>query len=245
MVFQPIHRLADGRRVGFEALARFPEDRLPAGSAAAGLVDEAGLGFGPDVWFAAADVEGLGVELEVAAIVAALDRLDDVPVGEYVAVNVGPATLVSGDLASAVAGRDLSRVVVEITEHMAIDDYAAVRSAVVDLQAAHGATVCTKIPGMAADDVGAGAASLRHLLELADLLAFAKLDIALTKNIDTDGVRQALAAGMVGMGDAAGFRVVAEGVEHEAQLVTLRSLGVHSGQGWHLGRPGPLPRGDR
>jgi EAL domain-containing protein (putative c-di-GMP-specific phosphodiesterase class I) len=165
-----------------------------------------------------------------------------VPADNYVAVNIGPAALVAGHLLDALGDRDLSRVIVEITEHMAIEDYAAVRLAVVTLQTRHSANVCTKIPGVAADDVGAGSASLRHLLELADLLAFAKLDVSLTRGIDSDRVRQQLAAGMVGMGTAAGFRVVAEGVENEAQLVTLRSLGVYAGQGWHLGRPGPLPK---
>jgi EAL domain-containing protein (putative c-di-GMP-specific phosphodiesterase class I) len=242
MVFQPIVRLADGVRTGWEALARFPEDRLPAGSAEAGLTDEAGFGFGPDVWFAHADLEGLGVPLEVAAITAALDRLADVPDDEYVAVNCGPGTLVSGQLAAAVAGVDLSRVVLELTEHLAIHDYPAVRRAVADLREAHSAGLCTKIPGFAADDVGAGAASLLHLLELADLLDFCKLDIALTRGIDTDDVRQALAVGLVGMGHQAGFRIVAEGVETEAQLVTLRRLGVYAAQGWHTGRPGPLPK---
>ena len=243
MVFQPIHRLGDGERVGFEALARFPEDRLPAGAAAAGLVDESGLGFSPDVWFAHADLQDLGVQLEVAAITAALQRLADVPAGHYVAVNAGPETIVSGQLATAMAGTDMAHVVVELTEHLAIEDYAAVRSAVKGLQDEHSASVCTKIPGIAADDVGAGAASLLHLLELADLLDFCKLDIALTRGIDTDEVRQALAVGLVGMGRTAGFRIVAEGIETQAQLETLRGLGVYAGQGYHLGRPGPLPKG--
>lgn len=242
MVFQPIHRLEDGVRVGWEALARFPEDRLPAGAGAAGLVDEQGLGFGPDVWFAHADVEGLGVELELSAICAALDRLDDVPEGEYLAVNVGPEALVSGRLGKAIAGVDLSWVVLELTEHLAIRDYEAVRTAVVELQEERSVKVCTKIPGIAADDMGAGAASLRHLLELRTVLDYCKLDISLIAGIDTDDGRQVLAGAIVGMGHTAGFRVVAEGIEHEAQLVTLRSLGVHAGQGWHLGRPGPLPR---
>lgn len=242
MVFQPIHRLEDGARVGFEALARFPEDRLPAGSSAAGLTDEAGLGFGPDVWFAAADVEDLGVELEVAAIAAALERLPDVPDEAYMAVNTGPATLVSGQLAAVVEGLDLSRVVIELTEHSAIDDYVAVKAAVRELQAEHSANVCTKIPWFAADDMGAGAASsLHHLAELGELLTFCKLDLSLTVGIDTDRARRALAAALVGMGHELGFRVVAEGIEHQAQLVTLRSLGAHAGQGWLFGRPGPLP----
>jgi EAL domain-containing protein (putative c-di-GMP-specific phosphodiesterase class I) len=247
MVFQPIHELAGGQRVGFEALARFPSDLSDADLELLHGPDWR-LGSytseGPAVWFQMADQLGFGVDLEVAAICAAIDRLDDVPLGNYIAVNVGPEALVSGRLLDALGDSDLSRVVVEITEHLAIDDYAAVRRAVTALQTRHSANVCTKVPGMAADDVGAGSASLRHLLELADLLAFAKLDIALTRGIDTDQVRQALAAGMVGMGTVAGFRVVAEGVEDEAQLVTLRSLGVYAGQGWHLGRPGPLPEGD-
>lgn len=249
MVFQPIERLSDRRRLGWEALARFPEDRLPAGAAAAGQTDEAGLGFGPDVWFRAADYEGLGVELEVAAVCAALDRLDDVPDDEYIAVNVGPEALVSGALAEAVAGWDLSRVVVELTEHLVITDYGAVRAAIEDLRRRHSeVAVCTKVPNrpipdVAADDVGAGAASLNHVLELAGLLTFAKLDLHLTRNIDTDLVRQELTGGLVGMGKAGGFLIVAEGVEDEAQLLTLESLGVHAGQGYFLGRPGPLPRG--
>lgn len=242
MVFQPIFRLDDGVRVGWEALARFPEDRLPAGAGAAGLVDEQGLGFRPDVWFAHADIEGLGVELELAAIRAALRRLEDLPAGEYMAVNVGPEALVSGRLAEAIEEVDLSWVVIELTEHLAIRNYEAVRSAVVQLQEERSAKVCTKIPGIAADDMGAGAASLRHLLELRTVLDYCKLDVSLTAGIDTDEGRQVLAGAIVGMGLSAGFRVVAEGVEHEAQLVTLRSLGVHAGQGWHLGRPGSLPK---
>lgn len=245
MVFQPIERLSDRRRLGWEALARFPEDRLPAGSAEAGLTDEAGLGFGPDVWFKAADAHHLGVELEVAAIVAALDRIDDVPAGEYLAVNVGPETLVSGALAKVVAGRNLSRVVVELTEHLAISNYKQVRSAIDDLVTVHSASACTRIPGVAADDVGAGTASLRHLLELRTVLDFCKLDLSLTAGIDADEGRQVITEAIVGMGQSAGFRVVAEGIEHAAQLLTLESLGVYAGQGWHIGRPGPLPIGDR
>lgn len=243
MVFQPIHRLEDGKRVGWEALARFPEDRLPVGSAAAGLTDEADLGFSPDVWFRAADLEGLGVALEVAAIRAALARLPDVPAGEYVAVNVGPETLVSGELASVVDGLDLSRVVVELTEHLAIDDYGAVRSAVVSLQRDHSANLCTKIPHIAADDVGGGVASLHHLAELGELLTFCKMDLSLTVGIDHDRGRRALASALVAMGHEMGFRIVAEGVEHEAQLVTLRAVGAHAAQGWLFGKPGPLPEG--
>jgi EAL domain-containing protein (putative c-di-GMP-specific phosphodiesterase class I) len=248
MVFQPIHRLADGQLIGREALARFPSSMTDEDLEAAHGPNwrlGAYTSEGPGVWFEMADLLGLGVELEVSAIRAALARLGDLPAGEYVAVNVGPETLVSGQLAKALGDADLSRVVVELTEHLAIPDYGAVRSAVVELQEAHRAKVCTKvgrnIPAVAADDMGAGEASLRHLLELRTILDYCKLDIALTVGIDTDEGRRILAGAIVGMGEQAGFKVVAEGVEHAAQVVTLQSIGVFAAQGYYLGRPGPLP----
>jgi EAL domain-containing protein (putative c-di-GMP-specific phosphodiesterase class I) len=244
MVFQPIHRLSDGRRTGFEALARFPSDLTPEDLDAlhgprwrdAGYTSE-----GPGVWFEMADALGLGVALEVAAIRAALARLPDLPAGEYMAVNVGPETLVSRRLAAAVDGRDLSRVVVELTEHLAIEDYDAVKAAVVDLQTEHSVRCCTKIPALAADDIGAGQAAFHHLAELGEYLSFAKMDVGLTRAIDTDRSRQALAEALVGMGRRLGFLIVAEGVEYEAQRVTLAGLDAHAAQGYLLGKPGPLP----
>lgn len=246
MVFQPIERLSDRRVVGVEALARFPEDRLPAGSSVMGLTDEAGLGFGPDVWFRAADLVGLGVELELAAISAALDRLDDVPRGAYLSINCGPATLVSGALADALDGRPVERIVVELTEHLAIADYDAVAAAIRDLHERRrisvGAKVPARIPGIAVDDFGAGSASLSHLMKLRKLLSVVKLDISLVAAIDVDEDLQDLAEWIVARGRRPpGFLVIAEGIEHAAQMLTLESLGVWGGQGWHIGRPGPLP----
>jgi EAL domain-containing protein (putative c-di-GMP-specific phosphodiesterase class I) len=40
------------------------------------------------------------------------------------------------------------------------------------------------------------------------------------------------------------MEIVAEGVETEPELETLRDLGVSCGQGFFLGRPGPIPAGD-
>lgn len=242
MVFQPIARLADEVVIGYEALARFPEDRLPRGSHDAGLADEAGLGFGPEVWFKAADEHDLGVDLEVAAVVGALVQLPSAPADCHISVNVGPETLVSGRLAAVTAGMDLRQVVVELTEHLVITDYGAVRAAVEALHRQH--SLCSaRIPRISADDMGAGVASLRHLAELGELLRFAKLDLSLTRAVDVDRSRRALVSALVRMGAELGFDIIAEGVEYEAQRDCLADLGVYAAQGWLIGRPGPLPRG--
>ena len=59
MVYQPIHRLADGRPVGVEALARFPDQDKRT----------------PDRWFAEAAQVGLGTELEMLAVRQAIRGL--------------------------------------------------------------------------------------------------------------------------------------------------------------------------
>ena len=88
---------------------------------------------------------------------------------------------------------------------------------------------------IAVDDAGAGYASLRHTLELRP--AFAKLDISLVRGIDSDELRQAMAAGMQYHALRTGCRLVAEGVETVDEANTLRALGVDLGQGYLFGRP--------
>lgn len=92
---------------------------------------------------------------------------------------------------------------------------------------------------LAVDDVGAGFASLRHILRLSP--DFIKLDRTLIDGIDHDRSRQALAGGLITFAEKIGAAIIAEGIETPAQLAMLLSLGVELGQGFHLGRPGPLP----
>jgi EAL domain-containing protein (putative c-di-GMP-specific phosphodiesterase class I) len=64
-----------------------------------------------------------------------------------------------------------------------------------------------------------------------------KLDIGLIRGIHADTARQALVAGMVHFAQRAACELIAEGIEEEADLKTLRSLGIRFGQGYLLGRP--------
>lgn len=92
---------------------------------------------------------------------------------------------------------------------------------------------------IAIDDVGAGYAGLRHLVDLGpDLL---KLDMSLTRDIHLDPARRALAGAMVRFAGEIGCKLVAEGVECEEERSVLASLGVDYGQGYLFGRPELAP----
>ena len=72
IVFQPVVNLHTGEIAGYEALARFPTGR-------------------PDEWFAEAHALGLGVDLEMSAIVQSVALRH--PEWGYVSINVSPATI--------------------------------------------------------------------------------------------------------------------------------------------------------
>jgi EAL domain-containing protein (putative c-di-GMP-specific phosphodiesterase class I) len=204
--------LEGGKVVGYEALTRFASEQDPAQA------------------FASAARVGLGVELELATLGGALQAAAALPPDAYLSLNASPAFISSGKLADIVAGQS-RRIVLEITEHVAIADYPAIRRSIELL----GPNI-----RLAVDDAGAGFASFRHILELAP--DFVKLDIGLVRGIDADPARQALAAGMVFFAAERKLLLIAEGIETRAELQTLRHLGIQLGQGYLLGRPKPLAR---
>lgn len=212
-VFQPIVDLGSGTAVGYEALTRFVD------------------GTPPDRMIAEAHSVGLGLELEVACVAAALEAAEALPQNAWLSLNVSPSViLLSSDLPSLLADRS-RRFVLEVTEHARIDDYAAVRRAIEGL----GPTV-----SLAVDDAGAGFASLRHIVELSP--RFLKVDIGLVRHADTDLARQAMIAGLRHFAARVGCDVIAEGIEEPAELEVLRELDIPFGQGYLLGRPEAVSR---
>jgi diguanylate cyclase (GGDEF)-like protein len=214
--FQPVVFLATGELIGWEALARFPDraDRPVA-----------------DV-FAEAHRLGLGARLEVAAIRAALSAPGR-PEGAKLGLNLSLTTL-DTDEAWLALPSDLSRIVIEITEHEFLGDDEALERAVTRLRA-RGARI-------ALDDAGAGYAGLHQLLRLRPDLV--KLDRSLVVGVSADANRAALIAALVSFADEVGMSVCAEGIEEPEDLATLVGLGVESGQGYLLAGPGtdwPLP----
>jgi EAL domain-containing protein (putative c-di-GMP-specific phosphodiesterase class I) len=214
MVYQPIFSLATGRVIGFESLARFaPDPQRP-----------------PDVWFAEAANVGRAQALESLAIRLALQALPELPEDIYVAVNASPTMIVEGDLASQLQGHPWERIVLEITEHEAVENYEEIVRVIRPLQA--------RGLRLAIDDAGAGYASFRHILNLRPEIV--KLDVSITHAIDTDSSRRALAAALCGFSRETRCSIVAEGIETAAELATIRQLGIQNAQGYHLGRPMPL-----
>ncbi len=87
----------------------------------------------------------------------------------------------------------------------------------------------------AIDDFGAGHSGLGLLANLqTDLI---KLDMELIRGIDGSSPKRAIVEAMIGLTRRLGMRVIAEGIETEAELATLRLLGVRLAQGYLLGRP--------
>ena len=205
IVYEPVVHLPSGLTVGHEALTRFDG------------------GFAPDRCFELAQSVGLGSALEAACARAALRDATGLPLGNWLAVNFSPSAVIDGSAAAVLRGAE-REIVVEITEHNQIDNYAAVRHAIAG---------CGDIR-IAVDDAGAGFASLRHILELQpDII---KLDIALVRDIDIDPARQALAAGLRHFAALTGTTLVAEGVETMAEANAVRTLGVELAQGYLFSR---------
>jgi EAL domain-containing protein (putative c-di-GMP-specific phosphodiesterase class I) len=209
LVLQPIVDVLTGVADGVEALARFDSPQPP------------------EEWFAQAQPMGLRLPLELAAARTALAALDRPGHAGYLSLNLSAEAILSEDFAALVAATDPRRLVIEITEHEAVEDYEAVARALYRPRAA----------GMrvAVDDAGAGYASLKHVLNLRP--DFIKIDLSLVRDIHLDEVRQVLVALLAAFAGSVDAVLVAEGVEQQAELDTLVELGVRHMQGYFLCPP--------
>lgn len=208
---QPIVELDTGSVWGVEALARFPGHPQP----------------GPAAWFASALREGRGLALEELALRGALAVLPRLPERLRLTVNLSAQALLLPSIAQLLLDLADPRVLVELTEHEQVEDYAALVSAIADLRAVG--------VGLCIDDFGAGHSSLRHVLHLEPDVV--KLDLALVQGVGGCARRQALVAAMLTFCRSTGAVLVAEGVEEPEDLAELIRLGVGHAQGWFLARP--------
>lgn len=210
--FQPIHDLANGEVIGVEALARFPGDDG-----------------GPEHWFSEAATVGLTAELEFAALESALTAAVELPAHLYVALNISPETCLDPRLPGLLAASQIApeRLVLELTENLAVAAYAPLVEALAPLR--------SRGLRIAVDDAGAGFASMRHILHLhPDII---KLDRSLIAGINQSLGQRALGAAMVEFAQQIQAQIVAEGIESEAELNAVTALGMHAGQGYLLDRP--------
>lgn len=221
--FQPIFDHRYRRYIAFEGLMRGPED-FPLHTPAALL--------------AAAAAENLESELERAAVYAIVRKFVALDLPGKLFLNVSPATLLSGFLENtavsnflAAQGLPCSRIVLEITESQRITDFPAFGQTVRDLR--------NRGYLIAIDDLGEGFSSLRLWSELRP--DFVKVDRHFIAGVQEDPLKFHLVRSIQEIAEACHATVIAEGVESDAVLRTLRDMGIPCLQGFFIERPKPSP----
>ncbi|WP_310091550.1 putative bifunctional diguanylate cyclase/phosphodiesterase [Pseudoxanthomonas sacheonensis] len=225
LVYQPIFRLMDQRIVGAEALLRWqhPEMGAVAPSVFIDVAEQSGL------------IESIGPRVLRAACAAAAHWTahNDSEEAPFVAVNVSPRQLRSGDLPEEVAsslrdtGLPASRLHLELTETAVIGDEAHASALLAKL---HRTGVKVWL-----DDFGTGFSGLSHLRRVP--VDGVKIDRSFIADMQRDPDDLALTTAIIAMAHSLGITVVAEGVEKEAQFDILRDRGCDLAQGYWLGHP--------
>jgi diguanylate cyclase (GGDEF)-like protein len=213
---QPIVRLLDGVTLGYESLCRVNP------------------GAGPDTPEAifGAVAGDLELDLDVACLRAGL-AASATTMPATLFLNVMLPTLMRPKAASrlaelaAEAGVAPHSIVLEVSERVPVPNVARLRRVVADLRA-----LGFRI---AIDDAGAGYASMLVIAEVRP--NFVKIDRDLIRGVHSSESRRALVVSMLSFGTHIDARIIAEGIETEADLKSLIDLGVQFGQGFLLGKP--------
>lgn len=218
--FQPIVDLTRGVISGCEGLTR-PDP-------SSGFKNPAEL-------FAAAEKLGMLWHLEQVTRTTNLRAALDLPVETQLFINTTPQVFADGRFADTmlenvrrVPGLSPSRIVLEVTEHSDQQHIEGLEEQV-RLVRAYGFQI-------ALDDVGAGTSGLNRIMALRP--DWLKLDRELIGGIDHDPVRQNLIRFFVHFARLSGVKMIAEGIETQAELAKLIELGVQYAQGFYLARPG-------
>ena len=223
--YQPVVELAGGDVVGMEALVRWdhPERGLVMPGEFVGMAEESGL------------IVPIGRWVLHAACQAVRDWQRRFPLEPplFMSVNLSVRQLQQPDLVEDVAGAldaaglDPGDLMLEVTESVLVLDDEATIQRLRELRAlgVH----------LAVDDFGTGYSSLAYLRQLpVDTLKLAK---PFVDGLTLGAEQAALAHAIVRLADTLRLRVVAEGIEQEAQALELRAVGCPYGQGYWFARP--------
>jgi len=219
LLFQPVVDVASGRVVGAEALVRWHRDQDVVGPAAfVAIAEETGAIVAIDRWV-------------LREACAAAGRIRTRLPGFRISVNLTPRDLREPDLPAVVAALLAEHALpapalsIEVTEHVLLEDAV--------LPVLHGlAALGVRI---AIDDFGVGYSSLACLKRLP--IGALKIDRSFLRDVVDDPYDQAIVRSIVGMAEALGLIVTAEGIESEEQLAFVRGLRCEEAQGYLFAAP--------
>jgi diguanylate cyclase (GGDEF)-like protein len=219
LAYQPLLSLVDGRVTGCEALLRWNHAERGAIS--------------PADFIPIAEDTGLISQLGDWVLSTACREAASWPGDIKIAVNVSPVQFRSRTLPLSVAsalgasGLSPSRLELEITEAVLIDDVGAARDALNQLRSLGART--------ALDDFGTGYSSLSYLQRFPfDKI---KIDRCFVSEIDRGDGSEAIVQAVVNIAASRQMTTTAEGVETESQRERLRALGCTEMQGYLFSRP--------
>ncbi|MBI4844761.1 MAG: EAL domain-containing protein [Nitrospirae bacterium] len=218
-VFQPIVNLKTLDILGYEALSRGPENTEF---------------YNPLLLFLLSAKCGLSFELDSLCRKKALESARHLDTDKKIFINTLSMTIHDPEFRGAYLKgllNDLKlkpeNVVFEVSEKLAIDNYALFREAMsdyTDLGIVH-----------AGDDIGSGYSGLERIMELNP--GFLKIDMSFSRNIGRSFIKQEIVRAIVNLSEKIGSLIIAEGIETKEEYETLRDIGVIYGQGYLFARP--------
>lgn len=216
LVFQPIVDRRSRKTMGFEALMRTKEPSMPHPGALLEASERLGR------------VHEVGRRVRYLAATTFKAPED----GMTLFVNLHPADLLDPDLydRNAPLTKMAGSVVLEITERAALDDITDTKHRAAELR--------KRGYKLAIDDLGAGYAGLTSFATLEPEVV--KLDMSLIRGIESSPVKKHIVESMTRLCRDLDMKVVAEGIETNAELATIIDLGCDYLQGYLLGRPGAV-----
>jgi EAL domain-containing protein (putative c-di-GMP-specific phosphodiesterase class I)/ActR/RegA family two-component response regulator len=217
MAYQPIVRWSEHSVFAYEALVRNDEPLLRA----------------PDALFDAAEKLGRLFDVGRAVRKSVADTMERLG-PPCVFVNLHPRDLEDPEILNprAPLSRVASRVVLEVTERASLAKVGDLRATLASLRRLGYRT--------AIDDLGAGYAGLTWFAQLEPDVV--KLDMSLTRSIDTELTKQKLVESMTRLCTELDILVVGEGVETASERNALAAIGCDLLQGYHFAKPGaPFP----
>jgi diguanylate cyclase (GGDEF)-like protein len=222
-LFQPIIDMHSGDIIGYEGLIRGPSNS-PLHS--------------PLKLFKVARLHNLSVEVEHLCRHIVMEQFAKADLPGSLFLNVSPGALVQPEARLGETLRYLQeiginprRIIIELTENEPTYDYEVLRKA-----AMHYREMGFQI---AIDDLGEGFSSLRLWSELRP--EYVKIDMHFIQGINLDPMKLQFVRSIQLIAQQTGCIVIAEGIETQAELLTIRDLGIACGQGYHIARPNANP----